>query len=198
MTHLNEINEEPEHATRRGVVLYEQSPFLMDVKAKNKRVSNKRGDMVLVSTTTGEVQTNVAGFWETEEVDAAKFIKLFVNGVKALAELSNAGTRVFELLYIEMQNNIGKDQVYLSYTRLDKNQKGISRSTFSRGLSEIIDKRFIAAMPAVGMYWVNPDFIWNGDRLAFVKEYRKKGKVSTDAVNRQNLESVGQQRLAID
>ena len=28
-------------------------------------------------------------------------------------------------------------------------------------------------MPAIGWYWVNPDFIWNGDRLAFVKEYRK-------------------------
>ena len=28
-------------------------------------------------------------------------------------------------------------------------------------------------MPAPSKYWVNPDFIWNGDRLAFVKEYRK-------------------------
>lgn len=29
-------------------------------------------------------------------------------------------------------------------------------------------------MPSVCWYWVNPNFIWNGDRLAFVKEYRKK------------------------
>lgn len=128
---------------------------------------------MLVSSNTGEIQTQIAGFWESEEVDSAKFVKLFVNGVKALAELSNAGTRVFELLYIEMQSNIGKDQVYLSYTGLDKNEKAISRSTFSRGLAELIDKKFIASMPAIGWYWVNPDFIWNGDRLAFVKEYRK-------------------------
>ena len=192
MTHKD---DEQEHATRRGVVLYEQSPFMVDIQAKTKRITNKRGDMMLVSSSTGEVQSNIAGFWETEEVDNAKFIKLFVNGVKALAELSNAGTRVFELLYIEMQNNIGKDQVYLSYTGLDKNQKSISRSTFSRGLSELIDKKFIAAMPAVGMYWVNPEFIWNGDRLAFVKEYKRKGRISSDSADRQSLEAVGQQRL---
>lgn len=167
MTHENE--------TRRGVALYDANPFLQTatVKTKTRRVTNKRGDMMLVNANTGEVQAPIAGFWEAEEVDSTKFIKLFVNGVKALAELTNAGTRVFELLYIEMQNNIGKDQIYLSYSGLDKNLKAISRSTFSRGLAELIEKRFIAAMPAVGWYWVNPDFIWNGDRLAFVKEFKR-------------------------
>ncbi len=154
--------------TRRGVTLYEINPFVIAVPTKTKRVTNKRGDMMLVSSETGEIQTQVAGFWESEEVDSSKFVKLFVNGVKALAELTNSGSRVFELLYIEMQNAIGKDQVYLSYSGLD--QESISRSTFSRGLKELIDKKFIAAMPAVGWFWVNPDFVWNGDRLAFVKE----------------------------
>jgi len=145
---------------------------MVNVQSKTKRVTNKRGDMMLVSN-EGEIVSNVAGFWEAEEVDGTKFIKLFVNGVKALAELSNSGARVFELLYIEMQNNIGKDQVYLSFTAVDGNTTNISRATFKRGMAELIDKKFIAAMPAVGWYWVNPDFIWNGDRLAFVKEYRK-------------------------
>jgi hypothetical protein len=174
-------------ATRRGVVLYERSPFLPNVQTKTKRITNKRGDMMLVSKSTGEIESKIAGFWESEEVDGANFIKLFVNGVKALAELSNAGTRIFELLYIEMQNNIGKDQVYLSYTGLDKNAKAISRSTFSRGLSELIDKRFIASMPAVGWYWVNPDFIWNGDRLTFVKEFRKSSS-KTKAIDDKTLD----------
>jgi hypothetical protein len=71
-----------------------------------------------------------------------------------------------------MQACVGRDQVYLSFTGIA--METISRRTFSRGMAELIDKKFIAAMPAVGWYWVNPDFIWNGDRLAFVKEYRKK------------------------
>lgn len=154
--------------------MHENNPFMQStsIQTKTRRVTNKRGDMTLISSATGEVHTQIAGFWEAQEVDSTKFIKLFVNGVKALAELSNSGTRVFELLYIEMQNNIGKDQIYLSYTALDKSTT-VSRSTFSRGIAELIEKRFIAAMPAVGQYWINPDFIWNGDRLAFVKEFRR-------------------------
>jgi hypothetical protein len=180
MTHRDEALT-TDVATRRGVAIYEVSPFLPNVQTRTKRVTNKRGDMMLVSSETGEIQAPIAGFWEAEEVDAAKFVKLFVNGVRALAELSNAGARVFELLYIEMQNNVGRDQVFLSYMGLDHRQRAISRSTFARGLAELIDKRFIAAMPAVGKYWVNPDFIWNGDRLAFVKEYRRasNGKKSS-------------------
>lgn len=176
--------------TRRGVTLYDENPFIqkMGVKAKTRKVMNKRGDMMLVSSETGEIQSQIAGFWEAEEVDSTKFIKLFVNGVRALAELSNAGTRVFELLYIEMQNNVGRDTVYLSYSGIDTRQKSISRSTFARGLAEIIDKKFIAAMPAIGWYWVNPDFIWNGDRLTFVREYRKKNAAKTYDPRQQSLE----------
>lgn len=164
-----------EIVTRRGVALFKENPFIPSVQTKTRRVTNKRGDMMLVAN-GGEIISNVAGFWESEEVDSAKFIKLFVNGVKAFAELSNAGARIFELLYIEMQNNIGKDQVYLSFSAVDQAVTAISQATYKRGLAELIDKKFIAAMPAVGWYWVNPDFIWNGDRLAFVKEYRRKEK----------------------
>lgn len=172
MTHDEATNNDT--MKRRGVILYKSNPFIQDatIRAKTKRIANKKGDMMLVSSSTGEIQAPIAGFWTAEEVDNAKFIKIFVDGVKALAELTNSGTRVFELLYIEMQRNIGKDTVYLSYTGLDQNK--ISRSTFARGLSELIEKKFIAAQPAIGWYWVNPDFIWNGDRLAFIREVRKQ------------------------
>lgn len=52
---------------------------------------------------TGEIVAPVAGFWQAQEVDAAKFVKLYINGVKAFKELTNAGTKVFELLYLEVQ-----------------------------------------------------------------------------------------------
>ena len=195
-----QVKTEDDGSTRRGVRLYDENPFMPVVQVKTRRVTNKRGDMMLISADSGEIQAPIAGFWESEEVDSSKFLKLFVNGVKALAELTNAGTRVFELLYIEMQNRIGKDRVYLSYTGLDRNEKALSRSTFSRGLAELIEKKFIAATPAVGWYWVNPDFIWNGDRLAFVKEYRresgKKG-IPPDVLERERLEALGQQRLDV-
>jgi hypothetical protein len=159
--------------TRRGITLYQENPFIPSIALHSRRVTNKRGDMSLINNKTGEVVTSIAGFYETKAVDSTRFLKLFINGVKALAELSNAGCKVFEMLYMEIQDNIGKDSVYLSYSGLDKYEIQLSERTFRRGLSELIEKRFIAPMPAVSCYWVNPDFIWNGDRLAFVQEYYK-------------------------
>jgi hypothetical protein len=165
-----------ETITRRGVQIFIENPFMLKgVKSKIKKVTNNRGDMMLVSSETGEITAPVAGFWEAKEVDSSQFVKLYVNGVKALAELTSAGTKVFTLLYQELQNNIGKDKVYLSYSKLrNLNLDVMSRKTFQRGIAELIEKKFVAACAdGESWYWINPDFVFNGDRLAFVREYRK-------------------------
>jgi hypothetical protein len=162
---------------RRGKNLYPTNPFVgnavSNTKQGGRRITNKDGNrMMVVSETTGEVLAP-AGFWQYEEVDKTKFVKLYVNGVKAFRDLSNAGTKVFEVLYLEMQNNIGKDKVYLSFSNIDAELTPISEATFNRGIKELVEKSFIAATPLIGWYWINPDYMWNGDRLAFVKEFRK-------------------------
>ena len=159
--------------TRRGVALYDKNPFLVEITTKTRRVTNKRGDMMLVNNQTGEIQSNIAGFWEAEEVDSTKFVKLFVQGVKALKELTGAGTKVFEVLYLKVQENIGKDQIFMAFGAVDQALTPMSEATYTRGMRELTEKGFIAATTVQGMYWLNPSFVWNGDRLAFVKEYRK-------------------------
>ena len=138
---------------KKGKERFEKNPFLSgaEVATKTRRVTNKRGDMMLVNSNTGEIQTQIAGFWEAEEVDSTKFVKLFIRGV-----------------------NIGKDRVLMSFAEVDQALTPMSESTFMRGMRELVEKKFIAATPTLGVYWLNPDFVWNGDRLAFVKEYRKK------------------------
>lgn len=158
--------------TRRGVAVHEENPFMVEVTTKMRRVTNKRGDMMLISD-GGEVQNPIAGFWESQEVDSTKFVKLFVQGVKALKELTGAGTKVFEVLYLKVQENIGKDQIYMAFASVDQALTPMSDATYSRGMRELIEKGFIAATPSQGMFWLNPSFVWNGDRLAFVKEYRR-------------------------
>lgn len=159
---------------RRGNVLFPENPFLASVVTRTRRVSNKRGDMQLVNSQTGEITANIAGFWEAEEVDSTRFLKLFINGVKALKELSPAGTKVFEVLYLKMQAGISKDQVYMSFSAVDQLLTPLSEATYTRGMRELVDKEFLAASPHIGLFWINPDFLWNGDRLAFVKEYRRR------------------------
>lgn len=184
-------------ATRRGVTLYQDNPFIQSIPTKTRKVTNKRGDMMLVNSDTGEINAPIAGFWEAEEVDSSKFVKLFVKGVKALAELTNPGAKVFEVLYHRVQENIGKDQVFMAFAAIDQDLIPMSAATYKRGMAELIEKRFIAATPVQGWYWLNPDFIWNGDRLAFVKEYRKKSEITlkSDQAEREKLEKSGQERL---
>lgn len=174
--------------TRRGMAVYKKNPFVGAgmVKSKTRRLTNQKGDMMVVGE-TGEIIAPAAGFWQAQEVDAAKFVKLYVNGVRAFTELTNAGTKVFELLYLEVQKNIGKDRVYLSFAALDESAK-LSQATFTRGMKELIEKKFVAPTEAIAWYWLNPDFMWNGDRLAFVREYRKKSSANTYDPRQQSLE----------
>lgn len=176
---LETKNDKSTQEDAQKVARHRENPFL-DVasdatKTRSRKVTNASGDrLMFIAEETGEIVGTGAGFWHTEEVDKTQFIKLYVNGVKAFKDLTNPGTRVFELLYLEMQKAIGKDQVLLSYQSIDQAVHKISKATFHRGLSELVDKRFIAKTMAVGVYFVNPDYVWNGDRLAFVKDYRLK------------------------
>src|SRR6185295_4300587 len=109
--------------SRRGLEQYTENPFLKNAlittKTKTKRILNKKGDMMITSKDTGEVITPIAGFWHAEQVDNTKFVKLYINGVKAFKDLTSAGTKVFEILYLAIQKGIGKDVIWLSFTEID-------------------------------------------------------------------------------
>jgi hypothetical protein len=186
---MSNEDSKQEEKKRRGLTLYGANPFIVSglVKPKTKRITNKKGDCMIVGE-TGEIVAPVAGFWQAQEVDAAKFVKLYINGVKAFKELTNAGTKVFELLYLEVQKNISKDRVYLSFSTIDNKETKISQATFTRGMRELIDKGFVAPTIAVGWYWLNLDYMWNGDRLAFVQEYRKSKSANAYDPRQQSLE----------
>jgi hypothetical protein len=127
--------------------------------------------MMIVGQDTGEVIAP-AGFWHAQEVDSTQFVKLYVNGVKAFRGLTGAGTRVFELLYLRVKDSIGKDQLWLTFPSIDQTLTPLGETTFYRGMKELLDKEFIAESTTPGRYFLNPDYMFNGDRLAFVKEYR--------------------------
>lgn len=181
---------------------FDHNPFianaLVNTKQGVKKITSKDGErMMVVSENTGEIVAP-AGFWQAQEVDKTQFVKLFVNGVKALKDLTGAGTKVFELLYLKVQESVGKDQIWLTFPSIDQVATPLGETTFYRGMKELLGKGFVAESMTPGLYYLNPDYMWNGDRLAFVKEYRLKSTPesrSNDMRHREALESVGQQRL---
>lgn len=161
--------------TRRGLQLYETNPFALAVETKKKPIYNKNKDMALVHGVTGEI-SQLGGFVSYEEVSAEKFVQLFISGVRQLEKLTTAGSRVFTVLYQEVQNNIGKDLVYMSYATVDQTLTKMSTATYDRGIRELVQKGFIAPTPRQSMYWLNPNYIYNGNRLTLAKTYILKAK----------------------
>jgi hypothetical protein len=182
-----------ENKSKRGLVKYDHNPFVGNAVANTKqgvkRISNKDGNrMMVVSENTGEIVAP-AGFWQAQEVDKTQFVKLYVNGVKAFKDLTGAGTKVFEVLYLRVQESIGKDFLYLSFIEVDQETTPMSKATFMKGMKELIIKGFIAESMVQNKYYLNPDYMWNGDRLAFVKEYRKTpNKQKGEAKHTQTLD----------
>jgi hypothetical protein len=120
------------------------------------------------------------GFWFEGEVDTTGFVKMFLDGIKQTAGLSKSGMQVFELVYRECQANPGRDEIKLNlYVAKDHR---ISDRTYQRGVRELLEKEFLYRSPSDGVFFVNIRFMFNGDRLAFVKSYHLK-----DASRQQEL-----------
>jgi len=128
---------------------------------------------VIVDNTTGELKVGGLSLWWQEEVDASRFVKLFLDGIKVACNLSKSGMQIFELVYHQMREKPGSDKIELSqYLAQDS---GLNERTFRRGLRELLEKEFLYRSTSDGVFFVNIRFLFNGDRLAFVRTYHLKG-----------------------
>lgn len=159
---------------RHGLPVYAENPSVPDVNGIRKhrpvRVGNDRRGFV-VDGGSGEVLSiGSIGFYEFEEVDDTRFVKMFLAGIKQAASLTKAGLSVFEIVYKQVQENPKSDEIKLSPEDTDLNPV-----TYRRGLRELLEKEFLYLTKYQGVFFVNIRYMFNGDRLAFVKGYRRKG-----------------------
>jgi hypothetical protein len=165
-------------STKRGFPVYRTNPSVpatSGLTTRTKRFHVPGGKAaVIVDNSSGEIKgIGGMGFWWEEEVDSSRFVKLFLEGIKQAADLSKTGMQVFELVYHEMRANPGSDEIKLNqYVARDH---GISGRTYQRGVRELLEKEFLFRSPSDGVFFVNIRFMFNGDRLAFVRSYHLKG-----------------------
>ena len=153
-----------------------------EVRVKRRTVRTvARQDMVNAST--GEI-TGVAAIYSTEVFDEGQFVKVFAEGVKAAFALSRTAYRVFQLVLEAYQSTRMTggyvDSVYLAWFDggLSGQSVGMTDRTFQTGLKELLAKSFIAPR-SPNLFWVNASLFFKGDRVAFVKEYRRRSAVRT-------------------
>lgn len=169
------------------------------VTTKRRYVRSGRSED-LINPTTGEVH-GVATIHQVEERDDAEFVKVFAAGVSASYDLTKTAQRVFQVVLDQYQRTpMSKgfaDCVNLFWfdDGIDGRSVGMSEYTFKRGLRELVDKSFLAPKDSAS-FWTNPALFFKGDRVMFIKEYRRRVRVGEDQERREKLESQGQQRLS--
>ena len=165
-------------ATKRGVPVYRVNPSIpaangLTTRQKRFEVPGGKG-AVIVDNSTGEIKgIGGMGFWWQEEVDASRFVKLFLDGLKQACNLSKSGMQIFELVYHQMREKPGNDKIELS--QYFAHDRGLNERTFRRGLRELLEKEFLYRSTSDGVFFINIRFMFNGDRLAFVRTYHLKG-----------------------
>ena len=166
-------------STKRGMPIYSSNP---SIPAETEIRKNKRAQFgndtqgMVVDNGTGEILgQGGAMVYKWEEVDKTRFVKLYLDGIKQAAGLSKAGLAVFEMVYNQVRNNPGKDEIQLSYLQTKIAGIDLSDRTYRRGVHELLQREFLYRSPIEGIFFVNIRFMFNGDRLAFVKGYKLKG-----------------------
>jgi hypothetical protein len=162
---------------RHGIPIYSENPSVPgrnELATRTRPVQIASGNKAMViNPGTGEILGRAsAAFMFQEEVDRTRFVKLFLDGIRQTVGLSKAGLSVFEMVYEQMRDRPGQDQIVLS--AFQASQQGMAPRTYQRGLRELLEKEFLYASPAPGVFFVNIRFLFNGDRLHFVKSYHIK------------------------
>ncbi len=177
---MTEFNQKQAEVIRqkRGVPVYTTNPSIPprgDIsRYKRTRIGTAHKGLV-IDGGTGEVLGRGGAYaYEFEEVDRERFVKLFLSGLKQASGLSKSGLAVFEVVYQQIRENPNSDRVQLSFYRANQQMNALNDRTYQRGLRELLDKEFLFRSPEDGTFFVNIRYMFNGDRLAFVKAYHLK------------------------
>lgn len=182
---------------------YEDNPFIADgrfhvpTRAKHTRLDTA-GPLALTDSKTGET-VDVAEVRRVREVDSDRFVKLFVSQLNVFFELKPGTLKLMTALIDELSQAkyANGDLIYVNYNQVrryfDRNEsKMMARSTFMLSLTELVEKGFIAPSTLPNLWYINPAIFFNGDRIRFITEIRKKKVSAAEA-----LEAKGQARLPL-
>jgi len=152
------------------------------------------------AVTVGNEQIAVAQIRRITTVDSDPFVKLFTAELNRFFDLTPTALRVVTVLIQDIGRiRLGEgDQVYLteklvSETLVKNGMKSPSSATYYRAMEELIEKGFIAPTTNPPLFFINPAIFFNGDRVRFVTEIRRK-----KMTKQEQLERAGQQALPLD
>ena len=129
----------------------------------------------LVNDETGEV-VEVHTFRKGKEVDSNAFKKIFNSRLKDIFNLSKTGITVFGYFIHALQSpvNVNRDCIYIDVDEAMSWCEYNSNVSVYNGLTELIKEGLIAKSHMRNMFYIDPNAIFNGNRLVIYEEYIKK------------------------
>lgn len=125
---------------------------------------------------TGEVISNARSnitFQRRQYVDKQEFIKIYNEGLERIFNLKSASIKVFGYFMNEMQNTINADFVYFDRNKCQKFCKWNGHRLVYEGLTELIKNLIVCKTDEEHKYWINPRFVFNGNRIIIFDEFIK-------------------------
>ena len=155
----------------REFVINEKNPFwdTLNLKTRKKNIIAGPAEEIIVNKNTNEVTGHTA-FMKFQTVDKEKFVKVFTENVSSLFDLSRPAIRVFCYIMDRVKPNI--DEVTFTLDDAMEFTGYTSKATIFKGVSELIENRFIARSKQHYIFYINPNIFFNGDRVSFVRSFR--------------------------
>lgn len=156
---------------------YRVNPFLDTVQLSARRQEKKATGTRKMKTVDGEeVEVVLDGqefkVTDTVPVDEEEFVKLFRDTIRKLYGLSQPALRVLNYVLDQVEGN--RDIFAYNPTECLEKVGFKSKQSVYQGLCELCKKGFIARAKKKGFLYINPAFIFNGDRVTLVKRFQKR------------------------
>lgn len=165
-------------SVRHGREVYADNPFLESFAIQIQRKSMTVAAGLSIKDDKGDnISAGTVAMYR--EVDVEEFLKIYVKNVKILFDLSASAQKTLIPLMRVIQKN-AKDIAHIFFSYRDAQDacieldlKPISKATYHRGIKDLISVNFLAVhINGPFWYWINPNILFNGDRVRFIKEYK--------------------------
>ena len=140
----------------------------MDMELRGiRRVAKKKPTKRLVDVENGEVM-DVMEDDSFITVDSLPFVKVYLDEfAKTILELSYPGFQVLSYIMVKLEK--GNNLVYIDYMDVKVIIGNLGRTSYYKGLKELLNRNAIEETDKGHIYRVNPNMIFNGVRISKFK-----------------------------
>lgn len=188
MEKKEEIIEENENKEKvngiRSFPKYDINPFLEGIipntKGKTVGMSKKPIDV-------GEATGEEAFIYLRKEVDKERFMKIYIEQMRMLFDLSSKSLKVFG--YICESLPINGDRIIFDIEEAKKYTGYTTDKSIFLAKTELLEKGFLARTKTSNVYYINLNVYFNGDRLVVINDYNVISEKSTSGkINKKEKE----------